>query len=66
MVRLYYTPDSPSDRWDFTSLGLAAALDIAQLRGMKVVRTETAPRLLEWLQDAALRASMRQTAPLPL
>lgn len=56
---------TPADRWDFTTLSLAAALDIAQLRGMESVRPENAPRLMEWLQDTVTRPSMRQTAPLP-
>lgn len=55
---------TPPDRWDFTTLTMAAALDIAQSRGMAVVQSTNAPRLMNWLHDASQRPSMRQTAPL--
>jgi len=56
---------TPEDRWDFTTLTLAVALDIAQMRGMNSVRPKNAPRLLEWLHNTVTRPSMRKTAPLP-
>lgn len=39
---------TPADRWDFTTLTVAAALDIAQMRDMPAAHVESAPRLLEW------------------
>ena len=55
---------TPHARWDFTTLTLATALDIAQLRGMLSAQTTT-PRLSKWLTTTTQRPSMRQTAPLP-
>jgi len=55
---------TPADRWDFTTLTLAAVLDIAQMRDMQAMQAAKAPRLMNWLRDAAVCPSMRQTAPL--
>lgn len=55
---------TPPDRWDFTTLTIATALDIGRSRDMAVVQSANAPRLKSWLGDAVLRPSMRQTEPL--
>jgi glutathione S-transferase len=54
------------DRWDFTALTLACAIDIAAARGMASDWRAAAPDLVDWAAMQARRPSMQATAPLPL